>query len=104
MIILFNFFLLTSNVFADENTDQWKQSEKTYKNLIDEGFEIKGYETATINIKSNLILILFITVLQKEKQVFECQEYQTLDKDMKTLEMSLTCRELVQPFQRGIGT
>jgi len=72
--------------------------------LINDGFEIKSYDTTSINSNSGLTILLFITVLQKNKEVFECQEYQTLDKDMNTLDMSLVCRELTQPYQKGIGT
>ena len=81
-----------------------KNSEQTYKDLINDGFEIKSYDTTSINSKGGLTILLFITVLQKNKEVFECQEYQTLDKDMNTLDMSLVCRELTQPYQKGIGT
>ena len=33
----------TSFANANPNTDQWLESEKTYKDLINEGFEIKSY-------------------------------------------------------------
>ena len=103
ILILFLLFF-SSNLFAQNNTDQWSDSKKTYKDLIDEGFKIKAYDTNTINSESGLIILLFITVLQKENDVYECQEYQTLDSSMKTLDMSLVCRKLSQPYQRGIGT
>jgi hypothetical protein len=103
IIITFLSFL-SSTLYAEENTDQWTDSKKTYKDLIEEGFEIKAYDTNTINIEGGLTVLLFITVLQKEKKVYECQEYQTLDSGMKTLDMSLVCRELSQPYQRGVGT
>ena len=101
--IIFLIFFSTS-VFAENNIDQWIDSEKTYKDLIEEGFEVKAYDTNTINAEGGLIILLFITVLQKEKEIYECQEYQTLDSGMKTLDLSLVCRELSQPYQRGIGT
>ena len=91
-------------VLAENNTDQWNDAKITYKDLIEDGFEIKAYDTNTINLKDGLIILLFITVLQKEKEVYECQEYQTLDNSMKTLDMSLICRSLTQPYQRGVGT
>ena len=94
----------STELFAENNIDQWKDSEKTYKDLIEEGFEIKAYDTNTINVERGLIVLLFITVLQKNKEVFECQEYQTLDENLNTLDMSLICRELTQPYQKGIGT
>ena len=102
LLILFSFFV--SNVYAEANTDQWKNSNKTYKDLIDEGFKIKAYDTNTINSEVGLTVLLFITVLQKNNSVYECQEYQTLDKNMSTLNMSMVCRELTQPFERGLGT
>ena len=101
--IIFLIFFSTS-ILAENNIDQWIDSEKTYKDLIEEGFEVKAYDTNTINVEDGLIILLFITVLQKEKEIYECQEYQTLDSGMKTLDMSLVCRELSQPYQRGIGT
>ena len=89
---------------ANPNTDQWLESEKTYKDLINEGFEVKSYDTTTINAQGGIIIILFVTVLQKNTDVFECQEYQTLDGNMQTLDLSVVCRELTQPYQRGVGT
>jgi len=103
ILIIFLIFFSTS-IFAENDIDQWTDSKKTYKDLIEEGFEVKAYDTNTINAEGGLIILLFITVLQKEKEIYECQEYQTLDSSMKTLDMSLVCRELSQPYQRGIGT
>ena len=103
-LIVFLLVILSGFVQAQSDIDQWKNSEKTYKDLINDGFEIKSYDTTSINSNSGLTILLFITVLQKNKEVFECQEYQTLDKDMNTLDMSLVCRELTQPYQKGIGT
>ena len=103
-LILILFVFLSGLAQAKSDVDQWKNSEKTYKDLINEGFEIKSYNITPINSNGGLIILLFVTVLQKNKDVFECQEYQTLDKDMNTLDMSLVCRELTQPYQRGIGT
>ena len=98
------FFLLTSNLFANPVTDQWSDTDKTYKDLIEEGFEVKGYAMNTIETDSGLKLLLFVTVLQNEKDIYECQEYQTLDGNMETLDMRIVCRQLVQPYERGIGT
>ena len=96
--------LLSGLAQAQSDIDQWKNSEKTYKDLINDGFEIKSYNITSINSSGDLTILLFVTVLQKNKEVFECQEYQTLDKDMNTLGMSLVCRELTQPYKQGIGT
>ena len=103
-LILILLVSLSGLVQAQPDIDQWKNSEKTYKDLINDGFEIKSYDTTSINLKGGLTILLFVTVLQKNKEVFECQEYQTLDKDMNTLGMSLVCRELTQPYKQGIGT
>ena len=89
---------------ANPNTDQWLESEKTYKDLINEGFEVKSYAMNTIETANGLYILLFVTVLQKEKELFECQEYQTIDKTIETIDMTLICKELVQPYERGLGT
>ena len=101
--ILFQIFFLTSAI-ANPNLDQWLDSEKTYKDLIDEGYDVKSYSISEINTSNGLLLILFVTVLQKDNNLYECQEYQTMDKDLETLDMTLICKQLVQPYQRGVGT
>ena len=90
-------------VYAEADTDQWQDSEKTYRDLIDDGFEVKAYDTSTIKTAGGLIILFFVTVLQKNTEVFECQEYQTIDQNIETLDMTLICKELVQPYQRGVG-
>ena len=89
--------------FADPNIDQWLETEKTYKDLVNEGYEVKSYSISNIQL-DNGMLILFVTVLQKDEDLFECQEYQTMDQNLDTLDMNLICKQLVQPYQRGIGT
>ena len=103
IILIISLFFYSSLSLSDPNTDQWKESIKTYKDLIDDGFEIKSYDTSII-VNEDLNILLFITVLQKNTQVYECQEYQTMNKSMVTLNMSFICKELVQPFVRGLGT
>ena len=95
---------LTSLVNANPNTDQWLDSEKTYKDLINEGFEVKSYAINNIETANGLYILLFVTVLQKDNELYECQEYQTIDKMIETLDMTLICKELVQPYERGLGT
>tara|TARA_B100000029_G_scaffold256259_1_gene253012 strand:- start:2428 stop:2760 length:333 start_codon:yes stop_codon:yes gene_type:complete len=97
-------FFLASFVNANPNTDQWIETDKTYKDLINEGFKVKSYAINNIETANGLYILLFVTVLQKEKEVYECQEYQTIDKTIETFDMQLICKELVQPFERGIGT
>ena len=94
----------TSLVNANPNTDQWIETDKTYKDLINEGFEVKSYAMNNIETANGLYILLFVTVLQKENEIYECQEYQTIDKTIETLDMTLICKELVQPYERGIGT
>ena len=108
MIYKFLFFIfllfVNSALYAEPDIDQWKDSEKTYEDLIDEGFEVKAYDTSTLKTESGLILMFFVTVLQKNREVYECQEYQTVDETLQTLDLSFICRKLVQPYKIGIGT
>ena len=83
-IFLFSVFLFFSNLsIANPNIDQWLESEKSYKDLINEGFEVKSYSISDIEVGNDLTIILFVTVLQKEKELYECQEYQTIDKNIE---------------------
>ena len=104
--LLFFIFLLFVNfvLYAEPDIDQWEDSEKTYKDLIDDGFEVKAYDTSTLKTDSGLILMFFVTVLQKDKEVYECQEYQTVDENLQTLDLSFVCRKIAQPYKIGIGT
>ena len=105
-LIYFVFFILmiiSKFSFADPNIDQWLETEKTYKDLVNEGYEVKSYSISNIQL-DNGMLILFVTVLQKDEDLFECQEYQTMDQNLDTLDMNFICKQLVQPYQRGIGT
>ena len=103
-LIFFILIFFNKNTIANPNADQWEDSNKSYKDLIEEEFQVKAYSMNTIETNSGLKLLLFVTVLQKDSEVYECQEYQTLDESMETLDMSLVCRKLVQPYERGIGT
>ena len=103
-IVFIILLLFIKSTIANPLNDQWQDSDKTYKDLIDEGFKVKAYDMSTIETKGGLKLLLFVTVLQKDTEVYECQEYQTLDESMETLDMSLFCRKLVQPYQRGVDT
>ena len=103
LLIFILYIFMISNLHAETNIDQWQDSNKTYKDLVEEGFEVKAYDTSTLKTESGLILMFFVTVLQKDKEVYECQEYQTIDDTMETLDMSLVCRQLVQPYQHGVG-
>ena len=103
--LIFIFLLFVNSVlYAETDIDQWEDSEKTYKDLIDDGFEVKAYDTSTLKTNSGLILMFFVTVLQKNKEVYECQEYQTVDENLQTLDLSFVCRKITQPYKIGIGT
>ena len=102
IVFILSFFSFAALTEAD--IDQWQDSEKTYSDLVDEGFEIKAYDINTITSDNGFLLMFFVTVLQKDKEVYECQEYQTLGETMETLDMRFVCRKLVQPYKMGIGT
>ena len=71
-IFLFSIFLFISNPsIANPNIDQWLESEKSYKDLINEGFEVKSYAISDIEVVNDLTIILFVTVLQKDNEVYE---------------------------------
>ena len=97
-------FLLSFNVSANPNLDQWLDSDKTYKDLINEGYVVKSYSISDIKTANGLMLLLFVTVLQKDNDIYKCQEYQTMDQNLETLDMTLICKNLVQPYQRGLDT
>ena len=103
LIIIFLFFY-SKYLFANPNSDQWMDTDKSYKDLVEEGFQVKGYAINTIETENGIKLLLFVTVLQKNNDIYECQEYQTIDSTLETLDMQLICRELVQPYERGLGT
>ena len=96
--------VFTNIVFANPNLDQWLDTEKTYKDLINDGYEVKSYSISEIQTENGLMLLLFVTVLQKNNDLYECQEYQTMDQNLETLDMTLICKQLVQPYERGTET
>jgi len=101
---IFLFFCCFSyQVIAEDDIDQWEDSSKTYRDLINEGFEVRAYDTSVLKTEGGLTIMFFVTVLQKENEVYECQEYQTLDQSMQTLDMTFICRRIVQPYKKGVG-
>ena len=104
LIFILFFTIFSNSVLSNPNLDQWLDTEKSYKDLINEGFEVKSYSISNIETTNGLLLILFVTVLQKKDDLYECQEYQTMDQNLETLDMNLICKQLVQPYQRGVGT
>ena len=61
---------LTNIASSDPNLDQWLDTEKTYKDLINEGYEVKSYSISDIQTSNGLMLLLFVTVLQKDNDIF----------------------------------
>ena len=104
LFFLFAFCLWSLSVHGESNIDQWIDDNKTYYDLIQEGFEVKAYDTSNIRIQNGYILMFFVTVLQKNNRVFECQEYQVFDNLMNTLDLTFVCRELVKPYKKRIET
>ena len=102
--LLIFFIIITTTTFANPNIDQWLDTDKSYKDLINDGYEVKSYSISDIQTSNGLILILFVTVLQKDKDLYECQEYQYMDQTLETLDMNLICKQLVQPYERGVDT
>tara|TARA_Y100001970_G_C13831660_1_gene650031 strand:+ start:80 stop:409 length:330 start_codon:yes stop_codon:yes gene_type:complete len=103
LIILLALFFCNS-VLADPDNDQWKDSDKTYLDLINEGYEVKAYDMNNFKDSTGAMYMFFVTVLQKENKIYECQEYQVFDEFLNTLDLSFVCRELVQPFKKGLKT
>ena len=104
LFIIFISLIFSNSLLADPDLDQWLETDKTYKDLIDEGYQVKSYSINDIKTANGLLLLLFVTVLQKNNDLYECQEYQTMDQNLETLDMNLICKQLVQPYNRGIGT
>ena len=104
ILLLFLFIFFNIALKAETDIDQWQDTDKTYKDLVNEGFEVKAYDTNTLKMDNGIILMFFVTVLQKGKEVYECREYQTLDESLQTLNLSFVCRKIVQPYNLGIGT
>ena len=65
-IFLFSIFLCFSNLsIANPNIDQWLESEKSYKDLINEGFEVKSYAISDIEVGNDLTIILLLQFFKK---------------------------------------
>ena len=69
-LIFFILIFFNKNAIANPNADQWQDSNKSYKDLLEEGFEVKAYSMNTIETNSGLQLLLFVTVLQNEKELY----------------------------------
>ena len=79
-LFIFTFLLLISNnSFSETYMDQWKDTDESYLDLIDKGYQVKAYDMSNFKDKMGNMYMFFVTVLQKDKTVYECQEYQIFD-------------------------
>ena len=101
ILIIFIFFLTSQSVVAESINDQWEDTDFTYSELIEKGYEVKGYDMTNFNDAVGNMYMFFVTVLQKDKIVFECQEYQVFDDMLNTIDLTFVCRKLVKPFRKG---
>ena len=104
LFFIFLFNILLNSSFAEENIDQWRDYNKTYIDLIEEGFEVKAYDMTNFKDDQGNLYLFFVTVLQKENEIYECQEYQVFDNSMVTLDLTFVCRKLVTPYKKGLKT
>jgi len=58
IVIIFSFFSFFA--LADADIDQWQDSDKTYNDLIEEGFDVKAYDINTIKTENGLLLMFFV--------------------------------------------
>ena len=54
IFILF-FTIFSNSVLSNPNLDQWLDTEKSYKDLINEGFEVKSYSISNIETTNGLL-------------------------------------------------
>ena len=59
-MIFFVLIFFNKHAIANPNADQWQDSNKSYKDLIEEGFEVKAYSMNTIETNSGLKILLFV--------------------------------------------
>ena len=104
-VILFSLVLLFArHAYSEVDNDQWQDTGETYVDLINQGFEVKGYDMTNFKDEMGNLYLFFVTVLQKNKIVYECQEYQVFDNTMDTISLTFVCRKLVKPYKKGLKT
>jgi len=64
-VTFFVLIVFNKNVIANPNADQWQDSNKSYKDLIQEGFEVKAYSMNTIETNSGLQLYYLLQFCKK---------------------------------------
>ena len=107
MIYVFLFWLVllfACHAYSEADNDQWQDTGETYVDLINQGFEVKGYDMTNFKDEMGNLYLFFVTVLQKNKIVYECQEYQVFDNTMDTISLTFVCRKLVKPYKKGLKT
>jgi len=103
-IILLFFIFISNSLKADSKIDQWQDTKKTYVELIEKGFNVKAYDMTNFKDNQGNLYLFFVTVLQKEKEIYECQEYQIFNNMMETIDLTFICRKLVKPYNKGLKT
>ena len=86
-IFLFSVFILFSKLsFANPNIDQWLESEKSYKDLINEGFEVKSYAISDIEVGNGLTIIFYsLLFFKKIRKYTSARNIKQLMKMLKPL-------------------
>lgn len=92
-IILFLFFV-ASIAIAKEPTSQWKPSNFTLKNMIENGYTIVSISSDQ-NSNTNVYGETFF--LQKSASVFKCSESHIVNSKTQESSALFMCFELVQP-------
>jgi hypothetical protein len=78
---------------------EWKPSPQTLKQLVDGGYEIKGFGVHSYGPRN----VEGVFVLQKAGSVYQCYEFSILKDDLTTARQSLNCFELTAPYDRQPG-
>ena len=103
-IILLFFIFVSNSLIANSKIDQWQDTKKTYIELIEKGFNVKAYDMTNFKDDQGNLYLFCVTVLQKEKEIYECQEYQIFNNMMETIDLTFICRKLVKPYNKGLKT
>jgi hypothetical protein len=78
---------------------EWKPTPQTLKQLVDGGYEIKGFGVHSYGPRN----VEGVFVLQKAGSVYQCYEFSILKDDLTTARQSLNCFELTAPYDRQPG-
>jgi hypothetical protein len=89
---------LAFTVPASAYQTEWKPSPQTFKQLVDDGYEIKGFGVHSYGPRN----VEGVFVLQKAGSVYQCYEFSILKDDLTTSKQSLNCFELTAPYDRQL--